>query len=180
MKVGSFLLILLVALVVLGYLLSDSFHLREDISNQQKEIGQLTQAVQQAEQEKQNALIALQTANQNLQSCQLSVGEANQTIARLTDENMALKAENQSSVTQQASDTSSAIPRLATKTIQATTFGLFTFLVLGVGSAVAIGLKSFQKYARHGVKIGQYVYLTNDEIKDLIRQRRASQKSNTS
>ena len=179
MKIGSFFLILLAALVALGYLLSDSLHLHRDFSSLQKENERLAQALQQTEQTKQETLITLQTATQELNVCQQKVEQSNQTITGLIADNTYLKEQNQLLVSQQIADTSSADPQPKTRTLQATTYGLFTFLVLGFGSAIAIGLKSFQKYARHGVKTGQYVYLTNAEMKDLIRQRREAKEVST-
>jgi hypothetical protein len=179
MKIGAFFIVLLVALVALGYLLSDSLHLREVVSSLQKENAHLVQALQQTEQAKQEALITLQTATQELNVCQQKVEQSNQTITRLIDDNAYLKKQNELLASQQTANTSSASPQPETKTFQATTFSLFTFLMLGAGSIVAIGLRSFQKHTRHGAKTGQYVYLTNAEIKDLIQRRRESKQSNT-
>ena len=195
MRIGSFFMILLAALVALGYLFSDSVHLREDISGLQKQIERLSQSVQQAEQEKQsvlvalqnteqekqNALIALQNTGQELQSCRQQVEQSNKTIADLTNENTSLH--NQLQVLadlQQPSDTSHANPPSETEIVQSSTFGLITFIILGSGSIALMALKALQKQPipkKHTAKTGQFVYLTDAEIKELIQRRRDATKS---
>ena len=178
MKIGSFFLFLLIALVALGYLFSDSIHLREDMSNQQKEIERLTVTVQRTEQEKQDALIALQNAGLEVQSCWQTVEQSNQVITQLTEENSYLKQQNLLLVSQQTSDTSSVTPQPQAQPVQATALSLVAFLTLGFGSVVAIGLKSLQKHPKHAAKAGNYVYLTDAEIKELIQQRRKATSPN--
>ena len=175
MKIGSFFVILLSALVALGYLLSDSLHLREDISNQQGEIERLTRASQQAEQEKQNALTTLraanqekqdalaflQTANQNLQLCHQDVDQLNQIIVGLTEENAYLKEENQLLVFQQSSVTSDTIQPQA-KTVQSAVFSLIAFVAFGAGSLTVAGLirpRAGQNGKPSSQVQGHYVFL---------------------
>lgn len=176
MKIGSFFLILLVALVALGFLLSDSFHLREEISSLQNEIKRLTQAAQQAEQEKQSALAALHAASQDLQSCRQTVEQSNQTIVRLTDENISLKEQNHQLVTQRPSVVLDATVQPQTPTVQSAVYSSITLSVLGIGSVVAAGWKGY-KALRNGQGKGYYVYLTEAEKAQLIRQRREASKS---
>src|SRR5438093_10941140 len=105
MRVGSVLIILLAALVVLGFLLSDSMHLRSEIKDLQNEIQRLSLVAQQAEQEKQVALGALQQSEQEkqnnvstlqnktqeLQACWRQIDQINQIFGELSDENTLLK-----------------------------------------------------------------------------------------
>lgn len=183
MKIGSFFLILLAALVALGYLLSDSLHLREDISNQQIEIERLTQVVQQAEREKQNALIALQNVGQELQSCQSQVQKSDQIINRLINENTSLKEQNHQLVNSaKPSNAGNLSVQHEIETVQAAAFGLIASIILGLGSMVVMGLKRLRKqFLCEGrtVNIGQYVYLTDVEIKELVQRRRNKSKSST-
>lgn len=180
MKIGSFFMILLAALVALGYLLSDSLHLREDVAVQQEEIERLTQAVQQAEQDKQNAMTALQTAGQNLQICQQKVDQSNQTIVRLTEENASLKEQVQVLATQQDSDASSTPPASQAQMVQATAIGTAAFFILGLGSMAVVGLKGFQKRHKRSPKSGSYVFLMDAEIKEVIKRRRETTKTDIS
>ncbi len=197
MRIGSFFLILLAALIALGYLLSDSIHLHEDMSTLQKEIETLSQALQQAEQEKQNALIALQNleqekqdtltalqnAGQELQLCQRQVEQSNQIIGRLTNENTSLKEQNRRPVTSgPSSNAADAPPQPQIRMAQSTAFSLITFIALGIGSIVMVVLKGLQKQLilkRHATKTGNYVYLTDAEIRELVQRRRNATKPNT-
>lgn len=182
MKVGSFLMILLVALVALGYLLSDSLHLHEDVSNLQKENGRLAQELQKAEQAKQDALMSLQTVNQNLQSCQQSVEQANQTIANLTEENAYLKDQYQLLTSHQSSVTSNAAIQSHTPTVESAAYSLIALVVLGIGSLTIAVLKGrhmrrSDKQNRQGK--GHYVCLTEAEIQELVQWRRRCQSSSS-
>ena len=178
-SIGSFLWFVALVLIALGYFVPDWIHLHNVVAEKDKQIAQFQQTAQQAEKEKQDALTALENANQNLRSCQQEAEQSNQTIARLTEENTYLKEQNRLLVSQQTSDTSSATPQPQTKTVQATAFGLVAFSALGLGSIVAIGLKNFQKHPKRAAKAGNYVYLTDAEIKELIQRRREAKKFNT-
>lgn len=174
MKIGSFFMMLLAALVALGYFVSDSRHLREDVAIQQTEIERLTQTVQQAEQEKQNALTALQTASQNLQSCQQKVDQSNLTIVQLTGENNFLKEQVQVWTTQRDMETSSNVPVPQAQMVQASAIGLAIFAVIGFGSMAAVWLKELQKHPKGATKSGSPVFLTDAEIKEVIKRRRGA------
>lgn len=170
MKIGSFFLILLAALVALGYLLSDSFHLREDMTTLQREVERLSVALQSAEKEKEDTLLALQTANQDLQSCRQTVEQSNQVIARLTDENGYLREQNRVLVSQQS------LPVLdQTPIAHSTAYGLIALVVLGIGSLTVVGLKSLpaRREGKQNVQgNGHYVFLSEAEIVELIQRRR--------
>jgi len=195
MRIGSFFSVLLVALVALGFFLSDAMHLREDVSNYQKEIEKLIAALQKTEQELQNALVALQKAEQekqnalvNLQntgqqllSCNQEVHQTKQFVVQLTNEITALK--KQISLVAGSVQSINTIDDFAQQfsVTQATTFSLFAFLTAGLGSIIMLVLKGFQKrfFPKGSVgKTGHYVYVTNDEIKDLAQRRRAAGKIN--
>lgn len=178
MKIGSFFLILLAALVALGYLIAETFRLHEEMSRLQKENERLSLALQNVEKEKQDALIALQNAGMELQSCQQTVEQSNQVIARLTEENEYLKQQNLFLASQQRTEIPDAASRPQVQPVQAAAFGLAAFLILGFGSAAAIGLKSLQKHSRRIARPGNYVYLTDAEIEEVIRLRRKAAKPN--
>ncbi len=179
MKIGSFFMVLLAALVALGYFVSDSLHLREDVAVKQTEIERLTQVVQQAEQERQDALAALQTSDQNLQSCQQQVDQSNQTIDQLTVENTFLKEQVRVWAAQQDLDASqNVVSEPQIQMVQASTIGLAAFAVIGFGSFVAVGLKEFRKHRKHRAKSGSYVFLTDAEIREVIKHRRDLAKPN--
>ena len=181
MKIGSFFLILLAALVALGFVFSDSLHLREEMNNKQEQIDQLTRALQNSELQKQEAVKAqqaadqraqtaaanLQTARQELQVCRQQVDQSNQVLARLNEQ-----IANQTNVSAQP------LP----PAIQSTVLTPLTFLALGVGVALVVGLKSQQKHSalnRYNAKPGKYIYVTDAELKDLIQRRRNPTKSST-
>jgi septal ring factor EnvC (AmiA/AmiB activator) len=187
MRIGSFFVALLVALIALGFFISDSMHLRENIDNQQKEIEKLTSSLQKTEQEKQNALAALENSeqekqsalitlqhkNEELNSCQQRADRSNQLINQLTNENTSLK--EQYSLLISSIQSTSLVGGLVEQpqVVQSSAYGLTTFLVLGLGSGLVLWLKHLQK--KHNRK-GSYVFLTEDEIKALTRQRRAATK----
>ncbi|HXQ39514.1 MAG TPA: hypothetical protein VN843_36285 [Anaerolineales bacterium] len=192
---GSFFLVLVVALVALGFFLSDAMHLREDLNHYQKEIEKLIAALQKTEQELQNALVALQKAEQekqnalvNLQntgqqllSCNQEVDQTKQFVVQLTNEITALKKQiSLVAGSVQSIDTIDDFTQQFSVT-QATTFSLLAFLTAGLGSIIILVLKGFQKrFFRKGSvsKTGHYVYVTNDEIKELAQRRRAAGKTN--
>ncbi len=181
MKIGSFFMVLLAGLVALGFFVSDSLHLREEVGVQQTEIERLTLVVQQAEQERQDALAALQTADQNLRSCQQQVDQSSQTIDQLTVENALLKEQVQVWSAQPDLDASrNAASEPQFQMVQASAIGLATFAVIGFGSFVAVGLREFRKHRKHKAKSGSYVFLTDAEIREVIRRRRDTAKPNAS
>ena len=124
MRIGSFFSVLLVALIALGFFLSDSMHLRETINSQQQEIQRLgialqkneqerqnaLTAIQAAQQEKQNTLINLQDASKKLQICQEDAARTNQIIAQLTNENTLMKQQIYSPNSASQSMDSKSIP----------------------------------------------------------------------
>ena len=198
MRIGSFFSTLLVALIALGFFLSDSMHLRESIKSQQQEIQRLTVALQKSEQERQNVLIALQGSEQEkqntvlqlqdtgqkLQACQQAVGQANQLIAQLTDENTVLKQQIQSPGSAVEAITAVGAPALQPNQLpQARAASLIVFAVMGVGSVLTFVWKGFQKKTLSKGCTGQkgnYVYLSQEEIKELAKRRRAANKTNSS
>lgn len=175
--VGSFLWFLVLSLMALGYFVPDWVRLHEVIAEKDNQIKQFQQTAQQAEKDKQNALTTLHTANQNLQSCQQKVEQSNQTIVQLTGENTYLKEQNHQLVTpHQSTDILNANPQSQFRTTQSIMIsGLISLIVLGVGSITAVGLNGLQKQRkskRQNSRTGDYVYLTETEIKELIQQRR--------
>jgi DNA repair exonuclease SbcCD ATPase subunit len=198
MRIGSFFSVLLVALIALGFFLSDSMHLRESIKSQQQEIQRLTIALQKSEQEKQNALatlqsseherqntlISLQNTSQRLQACQQEVARSGQLVAQLTNENTALKQQIHSlnSASQSVNSVGVSAPQLP-QMPQARAASLIAFAVMGVGSVLPLAWKSLQKKPfskRCNEKKGNYVYLSQEEIKELAKRRRAVNKSSSS
>lgn len=186
MRIGTFFILLLVALIALGYLLSDSLHLRAAVSTLREENARLIQVLQHTEERlqqietaRQETLAGLETATQELIVCQQTVEQANETIARQNNEIASLNEQNEILASQQTANPSSASALPETNTIQATTFGLLTFLTLGAGSLVAIGLRRLEQHTRHGDNTGQYVCLTEAEIRELIQRRRRSKRANT-
>jgi hypothetical protein len=154
MRIGSLFLILLMTFVAFGYLLSDSVRLRAELSNAEKDVERLTQAVTQSEQEKQKALM-------DLRSCQQSVSQLNQIIA-----------ENDNQRNQSLSVTN---PALQTKVVQSTTSDVITFTSLGLGSMGMIVLEILQKkllFKRHTIRKERYIILTQAETEQVVRWRR--------
>jgi hypothetical protein len=154
MRIGSLFLILLMTFVAFGYLLSDSAHLREELSNLKKDFERLTYAVTQSEQEKQKALM-------DLRSCQQSVSQLKQIIA----ENDNLKNQSLNVIN----------PALQTKVVQSTTFDVITFTSLGLGSMGMIVLEIIQKqplFKRHTIRKERYILLTQAETEEVVRWRR--------
>lgn len=197
MRIGSFFSVLLVALVALGFFVSDGMHLREDLNNQQKEIEKLTAAdkksehelqnalasLQKAEQEKQNALVNLENTSHNLFSCRQEADQTKQLIVRLTDEISALKEQIYLlSGSAQLTNTTGDSAHYQSPIIQATDFSLIALLAAGFGSVALLGLKSLLNRGplkRHADKTGCYVYLTHEEIKELAHRRRTAGKTNS-
>ena len=158
MRIGSFFLIVLMAFVAFGYLLSDSVHVRAELSNLQKDNERLTQAVTQTEQERQNTLI-------DLHSCQQSVSQLNQIIA----DNDNPKNQNSNVIG----------PDPQTKVVQSTTFNAIPFITLGLGSTGMLVLKKLQKsplFRRHAIRKERYILLTDAEIEGVVRSRRRASK----
>ena len=155
MRIGSFFSTLLIALVALGFFVSDSMHLRESIKTQQEEIQRLTVALQKSEQERQNVLIALQSSeqekqntliglqdtSQKLQACQQAAAQANQLIAQLTNENTMLKQQIQSpgSATE-AINAAGPSAQQPTQLPPAGAASLIAFTVMGAGSVLTLAL----------------------------------------
>ena len=179
MRIGSFFSILLVTIIAMGYLLSDNIHLREEISRLHDEINKLEQALQQVEQEKQQTLMDLQSTSNQLQSCQQQVGQSDQAINALEKRNKQLEAENQSlQAAISSSDALCALPETSSKVARLAQFSPIVLIILLFGSLMAVGLKSLQgqrnetKRACYDNGGGTYVYLTKQEVKELIEWRR--------
>ena len=154
MRIGSLFLILLMTFVAFGYLLSDSVHLRAELSNVEKEFERLTQAVMQSEQEKQKALM-------DLRSCQQSISQLKQIIV-----------ENDNRKNQSSNVINPAFQR---KVVQSKTFDVITFTSLGLGSMGMIILEILQKqllFKRHTIRKERYILLTQAETEQVVRWRR--------
>ena len=189
MRIGSFFLILLVALVALGFLFSDSLHLRKDLSNHQKEIERLTQALQTSDQQKQDALNALQTVEQQkqdaLNALQTVEQQKQQAVTNLQTVSQQLQSCQQQVAhfsEEQAANRANGSAQPLNQTTQSSVFNLVTFLALGVGAAVTIGWKGLQKHSGpngHSARTGKYIYVTDAELKELVQRRRNTTKRNT-
>ena len=197
MRIGSFFSVLFVALVALGFLLSDTMHLRDVLNKHQKEIEELTAALQKteqekqraleglqkAEQEKQNALVNLENTSHNLFSCRQEVDQTKQLVVRLTNEISALKEQNYLLTgAAQSTNTTGDSAHDQSPIIQATDFSLIALLAAGFGSVVLFGLKSLLNQVSpktHADKTGSYVYLTHEEIKELAHLRRTAGRTNS-
>jgi len=197
MRLGSFFSVLLVALIALGFFVSDSMHLRESIKNQQQEIQRLSialqkseqerhnvlRALQSSEQEKQNTVIVLQDTSQKLQACQQEAAQTNQLVAQLTNENVVLKQQiHPSSSPLQSINAVGAPVEQLTSMPEARATSLIAFAVMGIGSVLTLVWNRFQKktFLKGDTgKKGNYVYLSQDEIKELAKHRRAANKTNS-
>lgn len=145
MRIGSFFLLLLVILIVVGYLLSETIHLYESVSSQQKEIERLTLALQQAELKKTDVIAELETAGRDLHACQLQIQLSNQSIMQLAAENSMLKEQNQMFINQITSNSSKSLPNSSPQLFQAADFSLVGFAVLGIGSIIMMGLSNYYR-----------------------------------
>lgn len=190
MRIGSFFVILLLALVALGYFFSDSLHLREDISGLQKENQRLSASLQKAEQDKQNALmtlqsveqekasalVSLQNTTQELQSCRQQVEQVNQTLRQTAAENALIKDQNRLLISAvQNSGETYGFSYLQTPLVKSSAISLVAFFVVALGSVIMMTLKKNRNHFTthgHSAKSGAYIYLTDAEIRELIKRRR--------
>ena len=195
-SIGSFLMLLLVALIALGYFVADSVHLRENIQSQQVEIDKLTASLHNAESEKQNALELLQVANQekvaaqanletvsqNLQTCRQQVDQTNQQVSQLIDENKLLNEQNRSSDVLASMSLADVSAQQSSQVFPTGAVSTLTLFVIGFASIAILRPKTLQTRLpanKHAKKAGSYVYLTTAEIDDLARRRRNQTQNNT-
>jgi hypothetical protein len=166
--------------------------LRESIKSQQQEIQRLTVALQKSEQERQNILIALQGSEQEkqntlielqdrgqkLQACEQAAAQANQLIGQIKNENRVLKQQIQSPGSDvEAINTVGPPVQEPTQLPPAGAAGLIAFAVMSAGSVLTLAWKGLQNktLSKGGVsKKGNYVYLSQEEIKELAKRRRAA------
>jgi hypothetical protein len=140
------------------------------MSNQQKEIQRLTQALQQTMQEKQLALTDLQNTSLDLQSCRQTVEQSNQIITRLTDENGSLKEQNNLlAAAVRSSSEMASTPQPRAQIVESTAFSLIAFIVVGFGSMVIMAESAETPSRRHAAKAEAE---TPDVRKTQIIQRR--------
>lgn len=175
MRIGTFLLILLAATVALGFFMSDTIHLREDLTSQQQENQKLLQALQQAELEKQNAQTTLENTSLELNACQQTVARTETIINQLVAENATLKNHNQQlEISLQSPSINATSIKTAPKNINSATVRFASFTALGLVFAVVVGAQYVQRGFLFKSKsgTGQYVFLSREEIAYVIKQRR--------
>ncbi|HJR78989.1 MAG TPA: hypothetical protein VJ821_02880 [Anaerolineales bacterium] len=176
MRISSFLLILLAALVALGYLLSDSNHLREELRTLQKEMEGLSLALQQTELAKQETLKALQTTGQELQLCQQDASRFEQLVSQFNKENTDLREQNRRMANEiQLLRAANASPQTQNQRGPVMAVSLIASMGIGVASIAWMGRKRLHRqslFQRDVMKTGCYVHLTDAELRQLIHQRR--------
>jgi chromosome segregation ATPase len=180
MKVGSVLLVLLMALVGLGYFMSDSQHLRSELRSLRQQVDQLSVALQQKEAERQIAVTRLQETDAQFQSCRQDAEQLKQYIVQMNKENSSLKEQNQQLIRQIQELELRLANQAQIQSAKPSTLNWLTMLTIGVGSAVLLARRVTSKNLSRKadkIKSGSYVYLTDQEISELIRRRRDSEKS---
>jgi hypothetical protein len=181
MRIGSFLWFVAFALVALGGLGTDWIRLRDVLAQRDQQIANLQQLTRQAQKERQDALNTLHASSQNLQACQQQLEESNRAIALLKEENTSLQEQNRLLVEQLSSNASRINGEPSIPGVQAASFGLVVFFLLGSGSIAALVVKQLRKYRLTVIpaaKRSSQVSLTDIEIKELIRRRRAANRTN--
>ena len=189
MKIGTFLIILLLALVSLGFLINDNFHIQLElteankiIASLQTELGQINKQMAQQSNDLQVLSAekdSLQAHNKDLQN---RIGELESRIQSLSNETNRLRVENarlQQKVTQSNPKTESAVklanigPTLPQKlSSRGLALSLF-FPLLLIGSGVATyGMRRYNRKQTHS-KI-YTVRISQHELYLLIRHRRAN------
>lgn len=187
MKIGNFLVLLLLALVGLGFLLNDSFYTHSELSTAndtvvslQTEVDQVKQQKAQQEQDLQTLLNqnkSLQTQNQDLQSrnsaFELQVLSLSAEANHLQTENARLQQISTQSTCEAISPSDPTLTRfisLNNPSSQAVTLGLLVPMLLA-GSGVAVyGLYHYNHKQAHP---GTYVVrISQHELDLLIRHRR--------
>jgi predicted RNase H-like nuclease (RuvC/YqgF family) len=180
MKVGSVLLVLLMALVGLGYFMSDSQHLRSDLRGLRQQVDQLSMALQQKDAERQMAVTRLQEADAKFQSCSQDAERLKQYINQMNNEVSSLKEQNQQLIRQIQQLQLQLTNQTQIQGAKPTTLNWLAILTIGVGSAVLLARGVTSKHLSpktDKIKSGSYVYLTDQEIRELIQRRRNSEKS---
>lgn len=188
MKIGTFLVILLLALVGLGFLLNDSFYTHSELSTAndtivslQTEVDQLKE--QKAQQEKDLQILSnqnksLQTQNQDLQSrnstLELQVQSLFTEANRLQTENARLQQISAQSTCEAISPSDQTLTRFISPNNPSShgqALGLLVPMLLAGSGVVVYGLYHYDRKRAHP---GTYVVrISQHELDLLIRHRRA-------
>jgi hypothetical protein len=175
MKIGSAITFLLLALVALGYLLSDNINTREELFHIRQQIQELSQENLALRAERDAAIEGFVVSEQKVEELTRQNLVQQEQISRLNEENQYLKEQNavlqgQSEVLKFVNSFRSAFPRSLSPAL------LLPIIPISMAASYVV-VRYNRKHSRQGSidkksRRKTLVQLTDDEVKEIIRLRR--------